>query len=139
MLLCKVYKGGVSGAGTVYELYPAYVLGRASVGRTAAENKRLVAARFHIDAEHFKLLVVQQLRRKGRDRAGFQLDVEDIVVIRYLYGVAVALAVRPRFGAVAYLHFLGQREGVLHIKDTLDFCLCALRGVALQKRGQIGR
>ena len=25
---------------------------------------------------------------------------EDIVVIRYLYGVAVALAVRPRFGAV---------------------------------------
>src|SRR5699024_6112188 len=42
LLLCKVYNGGVSGAGTVYELYPAYVLGRASVGRAAAENKRLV-------------------------------------------------------------------------------------------------
>jgi hypothetical protein len=35
----------------------------------------------------------------------FQIHIENVIVIGYFNVVFVALAVRPRFGAVAYLDF----------------------------------
>ena len=47
----------------------------------------------------------------------FQIHIENVIVIGYFNVVFVALAVRPRFGAVAYLDFLRNRLDILFIKE----------------------
>ena len=47
----------------------------------------------------------------------FQIHIENVIVIGYFNVVFVALAVRPRFGAVAYLDFLRNRQDILFIKE----------------------
>ena len=43
------------------------------------------------------------------------------------------------FRPVAHFNFFRQRQGVLHGKDAVYFCLCALWGVGLEKGGEVGR
>ena len=61
----------------------------------------------------------QQLRGDGRDRAGGQLHIQDVIVIGDLDGVAVALAVRSGFRAVADFNRRGGGKGVLLVEYPL--------------------
>ena len=73
--------------------------------------------------------------------------MENVILIRHFIGVGVgrSVLVRPcvRFGAVAYLHFLGQRQFVLRLKQGSEFSLHILPGVGAelgnQVRGQLIR
>ena len=55
----------------------------------------------------------------------FQIHMKNVIVIGYFNFVFVALAVRPRFGAVAYLYFFFDGQDILffkkHFKGTLRF------------------
>ena len=50
----------------------------------------------------------------------FQRDIADVIVVRHLYVIVVALTVRPGNGTVAHLdtHILGQN--VLAVKEVLQ-------------------
>ena len=67
----------------------------------------------------------------------FQIHIENVIVIGYFNVVLVALAVRPRFGAVAYLYFFLDRQDILflkeHFKGALHFIECKH---ALMPRGK---
>ena len=90
--------------------------------------------------KHFKLLWRKKFLRKLGNQLICQFHIQDVILIRdFLGGGFPGFRVGTCFGAVAYFHFLGQRQGVLHGKDTFKLCLCALRGVALQEGGQVRR
>ncbi len=101
----------------------ADVLGRADVGGTAAKHKRIVAARFQIDIEHFQLLRRQQLRGDGNDRPCRELHIEDVVIVRHFHIVVVALAVRPGFRAITHFNRRCGGKGVLLVEYPLQLRL----------------
>ena len=68
--------------------------------------------------------------------------MENVILIRHFIGVGVgrSILVRPcvRFGAVAYLNFLGQRQFILRLKQGLEFSLHILPGVGVKLGNQVG-
>ena len=67
----------------------------------------------------------------------FQIHMENVIVIGYFNFVFVALAVRPRFGAVAYLDFLRNRQDILFLKEHFKGALRFIeRKYALMQRGK---
>jgi len=67
----------------------------------------------------------------------FQIHMENVIVIGDFNRIGVALAVRPRFGAVAYLYFFFDGQDILflkeHFKGALHFIECKH---ALMPRGK---
>ena len=67
--------------------------------------------------------------------------MENVILIRHFIGVGVgrSVLVRPciRFGAVAYLHFLGQRQLVLRLKQNSELSLHILPGVGAELGNQV--
>ena len=67
--------------------------------------------------------------------------MENVILIRHFIGVGVgrSILVCPcvRFGAVAYLHFLGQRQLVLRLKQGPEFSLHILPGVGAELGNQV--
>ena len=68
--------------------------------------------------------------------------MENVILIRHLVGVrmGVSVLVRPcvRFGAVAYLHFLGQGQLVLRLEQGPKLALHILTGIGAELGDQIG-
>ena len=63
--------------------------------------------------------------------------MENVIVVGYFNLVFVALAVRPRFGAVAYLDFLRNRQDILFLKEHFKGALRFVKGKhALMQRGK---
>ena len=68
--------------------------------------------------------------------------MENVILIGNLVGVrmGVSVLVRPcvRFGAVAYLHFLGQGQLVLRLEQGSELALHILTGIGAELGDQIG-
>ena len=79
-----------------------------------------VPQRGHIQGVHGKLLLGHHVNRDVGEVEVFQRDIADVIVVRHLHIVVVALAVRPCDRAVAHLdnHILSQN--VLAVKEVLQ-------------------
>ena len=47
----------------------------------------------------------------------FQIHMKNVIVIGDFNRIGVALAVRPRFGAVSYMYFLLKGQDILFLKE----------------------
>ena len=134
-----VHHGLIAGAGAAHKYHAGQVLGVARIRGAAAEDQRLVAQRLPVHLVHFQLFRGQQLRSHGRYGLAGELHIQNVILIRdFLGGRLAGHGVRGSFGAVSYLHFLGERQLILCVEYTLQLCLGALPGVALQDSGQVG-
>ena len=67
----------------------------------------------------------------------FQIHMENVIVVGYFNLIFVALAVRPRFGAVSYLYFLLNGQDILFLKEHFKGALRFIKGKhALMQRGK---
>ena len=122
----------ITGAGAVDKHHAGQVLGITHIRGAATENERLVAQRLPVHLIHLQLFRGQQLRsHRGYGLAG-ELYIQNVVVVGNLNGVAIALAVSPGFCPIAYFNFLCECQLILSTKYTLQLCLGALLGIALQ-------
>ena len=82
---------------------------------------RLVALELQGYVVDFLLLGVQEGANHHGEGLVLEPHMENIILIRHFISVGVgrSILVRPcvRFGTVAYLHFLGQRQFVLCLKQ----------------------
>ena len=67
----------------------------------------------------------------------FQIHMKNVIVIGDFNRIGVALAVCPRFGAIAYLYFFLNRQDILFFKKHFKGALRFVKGKhALMQRGE---
>ena len=84
------------------------------------EQIRPVSQRGHIQGIHGKLLLGHHVNRDVGEIEVFQRDIADVIVVRHLHLIVVALAVRPGNGTVAHLHHHILGQNVLAVKEVLQ-------------------
>lgn len=84
---------------------------------TAAEMKRMIQFYDGKDFLEVRNKTIIMLLFDTGMRCNEMILIENVIVIGYFNVVFVAFAVRPRFGAVAYLDFLRNRQDILFIKE----------------------
>ena len=120
LTLRQIHQSRIAGAGPVYKLHAAQILGISHIRGTAAKQQRLVAPGGDIDLVHLIFIRGEKLRRKGGNLGVHKLHMEDVVFIGdFLAGRFPGFRVGAGFGAVADFHLLGQCQDILEVKDPL--------------------